>query len=404
MRILHVLDHSIPVQDGYSHRTLAILAGQAALGWSTAHLTSGKHGPCTGPLETVQGIAFHRTPPPSGGLARLPAGGQVAIIRDLVRRLDEVIPQERPDAIHAHSPSLNGVAAVIAGRRHRIPVVYEVRSLWEDAAVDHGTSTEGGPRYIASRVLETWVLRRADRITTICEGLRAEIQGRGVAGERITVIPNGVDAQMFSPRAAPDPGLARELGLTNCVVVGFIGSFYAYEGLALLVDAMHRLARRRPDVKALLVGGGQQFDFIRDKIAALGLWGSVITTGSVPHAQVPRYYDLIDVLVYPRLSMRLTEMVTPLKPLEAMARRQVVLASDIGGHRELIRHGQTGFLFPPGDPEQLAAAIEQLIGQRETWELVQAAARRYVETERTWSICTAGYRDVFPRLVRGTRS
>jgi len=102
--------------------------------------------------------------------------------------------------------------------------------------------------------------------------------------------------------------------------------------------------------------------------------------------------------------MRLTEMVTPLKPLEAMARRQVVLASDIGGHRELIRHGQTGFLFPPGDPEQLAAAIEQLIGQRETWELVQAAARRYVETERTWSICTAGYRDVFPRLVRGTRS
>ncbi len=404
MRILHVLDHSIPIQDGYSHRTLAILAGQAALGWETVHLTSGKQGPGTVPLETVRGIAFHRTPQPSGWLARLPAGGQVAVIRDLVRRLDELIPQERPDAIHAHSPSLNGVAAVIAGRRHRIPVVYEVRSLWEDAAVDHGTSSEWGPRYLASRALETWVLRRADRVTTICEGLRAEIQSRGVARERITVIPNGVDAQMFSPRVAPDPELARELGLAGGPVVGFIGSFYGYEGLALLVDAMQRLATRRSDVKALLVGGGQQLDAIRAKIAALGLSGSVITTGSVPHAQVPRYYDLIDVLVYPRLSMRLTEMVTPLKPLEAMARRQLVLASDIGGHRELIRHGQTGFLFPPDDPEQLAAAIERLVEHRETWELVQAAARRYVETERTWSICTAGYRDVFPQLVGASRS
>jgi PEP-CTERM/exosortase A-associated glycosyltransferase len=404
VRILHVLDHSIPIQDGYSHRTLAILAGQAALGWETVHLTSGKQGPGTVPLETVRGIAFHRTPQPSGWLARLPAGGQVAVIRDLVRRLDELIPQERPDAIHAHSPSLNGVAAVIAGRRHRIPVVYEVRSLWEDAAVDHGTSSEWGPRYLASRALETWVLRRADRVTTICEGLRAEIQSRGVARERITVIPNGVDAQMFSPRVAPDPELARELGLAGGPVVGFIGSFYGYEGLALLVDAMQRLATRRSDVKALLVGGGQQLDAIRAKIAALGLSGSVITTGSVPHAQVPRYYDLIDVLVYPRLSMRLTEMVTPLKPLEAMARRQLVLASDIGGHRELIRHGQTGFLFPPDDPEQLAAAIERLVEHRETWELVQAAARRYVETERTWSICTAGYRDVFPQLVGASRS
>lgn len=404
MRILHVLDHSIPVQDGYSHRTLAILAGQAALGWTTAHLTSGKHGPCTAPLETVQGIAFHRTPPPSGWLTRLPAGGQVAVIRDLVRRLDEVIRQERPDAIHAHSPSLNGVAAVISGRRHRIPVVYEVRSLWEDAAVDHGTSTEGGPRYVASRLLETWVLRRADLVTTICEGLRAEIQSRGVARDRITVIPNGVDAEMFRPRSAPDPGLARELGLEGGIVVGFIGSFYSYEGLALLVDAMQRLVSRRSDVKALLVGGGQQLEAVRERISALGLSGWVITTGNVPHAQVPRYYDLIDILVYPRLSMRLTEMVTPLKPLEAMARRQLVLASDVGGHRELIRHGQTGFLFPPGDPEQLAAAVEQLIGQRDRWDLVQAAARRYVETERTWSICTSRYRDLFPRLVGEGRS
>ena len=400
MRILHVLDHSIPVQDGYSQRTLAILRQQRAMGWETCHLTGGKHTPYVAAVEEVAGWEFIRTEPPLGWLANRPVMGQVEIIRGFERQLEILIPKLKPDALHAHSPSLNGVAAINVGRRHGIPVVYEVRSLWEDAAVDHGTSAPGGLRYRATRALETWVLRRAHQVTTICEGLRREVASRGVPNEKITVIPNGVDVELFKQRGEADPRLLKKLGLAGKTVIGFIGSFYAYEGLALLVEAMSHIARTRSDIRAVLVGDGQDWGKTRTMIDALGLGEQVVLTGKVPHAEVPTYYDVMDLLVYPRLSMRLTEMVTPLKPLEAMAREQLVLASDIGGHRELIRNNYTGFLFKPNDARALAEAIEKLVDERGEWARVQQAARRFVETERTWGRCTAPYRAVYSALVK----
>ena len=137
---------------------------------------------------------------------------------------------------------LNALPALRAGRRLGIPVVYEVRALWEDAAVDHGTTTEGSLRYRASRALETHALRRAGHVTTICEGLRREIVDRGIPAERVTVIPNAVDAREFRFGAAPDPTLRRKLGLDGATVIGFAGSFYAYEGLDLLLEAAALLA------------------------------------------------------------------------------------------------------------------------------------------------------------------
>src|SRR5262249_4673220 len=102
------------------------------------------------------------------------------------------------DIIHAHSPVLNALPALWAGRHHRLPVVYEVRSLWEDAAVDAGTAREGDLRYRATRALETYALRRVDAIATICDGLRNEIVGRGIPAERVNAIPNAVDTAHFT--------------------------------------------------------------------------------------------------------------------------------------------------------------------------------------------------------------
>ncbi len=131
----------------------------------------------------------------------------------------------------------------------------------------------------------------------------------------------------------------------------------------------------------------------------------VIFTGRVPHATVQRYYELIDVLAYPRLPIRLTELVTPLKPLEAMAQGRMLVASDVGGHRELIRHGETGFLFRAGDPAALAAAIEDVLVRRSLWPQIRMQARRFVEVERTWAASVACYRDVYRRaLARYDRS
>jgi PEP-CTERM/exosortase A-associated glycosyltransferase len=398
VKILHILDHSIPLHSGYTFRTRAILRQQAAMGWETVQITSGKQGPCEAQIEVIDGLRFYRTAPPAGLVGRLPLLNPWRIVADLSRRLDAVVRMERPDLLHAHSPALNGLAAVRVGRRHRLPVVYECRAFWEDAAADHGTSREGGPRYRLTRALETHVFRRADAVTCICDGLRRDIRARGIADAKLTVIPNAVDAERFAFDPPRDVALAAELGLGDAPVLGFIGSFYAYEGLDVAVAAMAELAATVP-VHLLLVGGGPQEARLLEQAKALGVADRVHFAGRVPHDVVQRWYSLVDILVYPRKPMRLTDLVTPLKPLEAMAQGKLVLASDVGGHRELIEDGINGRLFAAADPSALAAAVCAMLDDRQAWPAQRAAGRRFVEQERTWARSVGRYQGVYGGLL-----
>jgi len=400
MRVLHVLDHSIPLHSGYTFRTRSILREQRALGWETFHVTGSKQHSKDQLEETVDGLHFYRTPASTGALTRLPVLNQKEVIDGLTRRLAEIIPQVKPDVLHAHSPSLNAVAALRAGKRFGIPVVYEVRAFWEDAAVDHGTSSENGLRYRATRALETWALKRADAVTTICEGLRKDIVARGIGADKVTVIPNAVDIDKFSVGGSADLALKEKLGLGGARLIGFIGSFYAYEGLDILLRAVPALAARLPDLRVLLVGGGPQDAQLRQLAKDLNIADKVIFTGRVPHEEVQTYYDLLDVLVYPRLSMRLTDLVTPLKPLEAMAQGRILAASDVGGHLELIEDGKTGVLFKADDPVSLADKVGALLENGAQWPALRAAGRHYVETERNWPVSVARYQDIYARLTR----
>jgi PEP-CTERM/exosortase A-associated glycosyltransferase len=293
---------------------------------------------------------------------------------------------------------LNAIPALRVGKRLGIPVVYEVRAFWEDAAVDHGTTTEGSLRYRLTRRLETHALRRASHVFTICQGLCGDIVARGISPDKVTVIPNAVDIDAFDVGGVPDEALKAQLGLAGCTVVGFIGSFYAYEGLDLLLQALPAILAQRPEVRVLLVGGGPQDAALKAQAQALGLADKVVFTGRVPHREVQRYYDLVDVLAYPRHSMRLTELVTPLKPLEAMAQGRVLVASDVGGHKELIRHGETGLLFKAGSAESLAQTVLQLLAQRERWPQLRRAGREFVELERNWRVSVGHYRKAYESL------
>jgi PEP-CTERM/exosortase A-associated glycosyltransferase len=328
-----VLDHSVPLHSGYSFRTLAILREQVARGWDPSGLTTPKQGPREADEETVSGIRFFRTPPRAGGGSRIPGWEEVVLMRDVEARLDGRVQAGRPDILHAHSPVLTAFPALRVGKRRGVPVVYEVRAFWEDAAADHGTSRAGGPRYRLTRALETRALRRADAVTAICEGLRGDIVARGIPETKVTVIPNAVDVTRFTPGGAGDPELRRSLSLDGKRVIGFLGSFYGYEGLDVLLRAVPRLASEDPDLRVLLAGGGPEDARLRALAASLKIEDRVRFLGRVPHEAVPRYYDLIDLLVYPRLHSRLTDLVTPLKPLEAMAQGRVLMASDVGGHR-----------------------------------------------------------------------
>ena len=399
MRILHVLDHSIPLHSGYTFRTRSILREQQALGWETFHVTGSKQGPTAALEEDVDGLHFYRTPKNNGVLSKLPVLNQLEVIDGLAKRLDQIIPQIKPDVLHAHSPSLNAIAALRAGKKHGIPVVYEVRAFWEDAAVDHGTASENGMRYKLTRALETHALKNANAVTTICEGLRKDIVARGIAADKVTVIPNAVDIDKFAVGGVADLELKRKLGLQDTRLIGFIGSFYAYEGLDVLLRAVPAMVAKLPDLRVLLVGGGPQDAQLRQLARDLKIEDKVVFTGRVPHEQVAQYYDLLDVLVYPRLSMRLTELVTPLKPLEAMAQGRVLAASDVGGHLELIEHGKTGVLFKAGDPQSLAENVGALLAAQHDWPALRANGRRFVEAERNWPISVARYKAIYARLT-----
>ncbi|WP_375186955.1 TIGR04063 family PEP-CTERM/XrtA system glycosyltransferase [Sphingobium yanoikuyae] len=396
-RILHVLDHSLPMHSGYTFRTRAILRAQLAKGWDVRGLTGRRHVSAGPQEELVDGLHFHRTPgEAAGGNALLREWRDISAHADAIESL---VRQWRPDIIHAHSPVLNAMAAQRVARRHGIPLIYEIRAFWEDAAVGNGTGTEGSPRYWLTRQLETHAVRAADAVAVICEGLRSDLIARGIDSAKITVSPNGVDLDQFGAPVPRDPALTAKLGLEGADVVGFIGSFYDYEGLDDLIAAMPRLVRARPRAKLLLVGGGPMEQALRDQALASPFTDHIVFVGRVPHDQVEHYYAQVDVLAYPRKAMRLTDLVTPLKPLEAMAQGRLVAASSVGGHRELIEDGVTGTLFAPDDPAAIAQALASMFADRGFWDERRIVARDFVERERNWSSNILRYEPVYQRLL-----
>jgi len=392
--VLHVLDHSLPEQSGYAFRSHSILRELAARGVDLAVLTGPKHGMPGAEVEEIDGIRYRRASVPPGA-ATTGVAGQIRTVRITRAEIARQLAAEGAKLIHAHSPCLNGLAAL----GHAAPLLYEMRSSWEDAAVSSGTTTEGSLRYRVSRVLETLVVRRASEVVVICEGLRQELLGRGIAAHKITVVPNALPEDMFElPLAEQVAAIRARYGLEKARVIGFFGSFFEWEGLDSLVRALPAVLARVPDARLLLAGGGRQERDLKALVEQLALGERVIFAGRISNSDVRAFYGAADVVAYPRVPDRLTELVTPLKPLEAMAQQTPVVASDVGGHRELVADGKTGFLFAAGDVAALAARIVEVLTGGPMLERVVADARATVERERRWSVVAERYMAVYDRL------
>ena len=344
----------IPHFSGYTFRSKYILNFQKSMGFTPVVLTSQKQGECDSNVEKFDGITYYRTNFQCSGLLnrlqKYPYIGEVFSIITLYKRIVEVAKIEKVDLIHAHSPSLNGIPARIAAKILGIPMVYEIRAFWEDAAVDHGTATERSLRYRITKLLETKLVRYTDTVVTICNGLKNDLVERGISPGKIFVIPNGIDTRRFVPRPK-DHNIIEKYRLEKNVVLGFIGSFYKYEGLEDLIMAFIQIHKQRPQAKLLLVGGGTEETRLRNMVPS-DLNGQVIFTGKVPHESILDYYSVVDIFVYPRYKIRLTDLVTPLKPLEALAMHKIVIGSDVGGIKELLEGDNSGLLYRAGDIEE----------------------------------------------------
>jgi PEP-CTERM/exosortase A-associated glycosyltransferase len=394
-RVLHILDHSLPLHSGYSFRTRAIMKAQAAQGLDVRGLTGLRHaadGPAT---EQAAGLTFHRTAGSASGPAGLREWREIGAQAQAIVRLAR---EWRPDLLHAHSPALCGMAGLKAAHALGVPLVYEIRAFWEDAAVGNGTCREGSIRYRLTRELENRVIAGADAVMTICHGLREDLIARGFAAGGIGMMPNGVDLTLFGDPPPRNELLARELGLGAGPVIGFIGSFYDYEGIDDLIAAMPDLIAEHPAARLLLVGGGPLEVRLKALAAASPVGFAIHFAGRVPHDRVEQYYSLCDLMVYPRKRSRLTDLVTPLKPLEAMAQGRIVAASDVGGHRELIPDG-TAVLFAPDSPTACAAALAALIARSAEWPRMREAARAHVRAHHDWERNAHRYQDVYQALL-----
>lgn len=399
--VLHVLDHSFPVLSGYAVRSRNLIAAQKRLGESLRVITGPLH-ELDDPSQTdliVDEVPYLRTRI-SGELAkaalhrRWPILREREVVRLLRERILELINEHAIQIVYAHSPALCGLAALQAARRSGLPFVYEIRAFWEDAAADQKGRNVSQLRARLSRGLETFVVQRADAVAAIARPLLADLESRGVAAEKLFHVPNAVDAERFVPKRGTET-IRKELGLGNDPIFVFFGSLYRYEGMSWLIRAMAQLRQRGHKFEILIIGRGEDEAEIRNAIEETHAESYVHRIEHVPHDQIDRYYSIADVAVYPRRSIRLTELVTPLKPLEAMAQKIPVLASGVGGICELVEHERTGLLFKPEDIVDFCNQAERLIVSASLRASLGENGREFVLRERSWSLVAQRYQRIY---------
>jgi glycogen synthase len=396
-----VLDHSSPILSGYAVRSNSIMQAEKQLGMVLRAVTSPSHqlDDISAKDGEIDGIPFSRTAligvPGRSIRKRLPLLRELSTVYLFRNRILEILCDHPVDVIHAHSPSLCGLAAWMAAKKSGVPLVYEIRGFWEDSAVDHGKLKPGSAKYRGLQRLETFVANHASAVVGIAANIVSEMAIRGVDRRKLFHVPNGVQASNFEPMAR-DESLAKSLGIEpEETVLGFIGSMWRFEGISWLVSAALELRKRGVRFKLIIVGHGEEEKAVRSAIEQNKISDLVLFVGRVPHHDVRRYYSVMDILVYPRRRIRLTEHVTPLKPLEAMAMDKCVLASSVGGLRELVTDGDTGLLFDPDDVNSFCEAATRAICNKDLRIELGQRARKHVLQEKDWAKLAEAYTQIY---------
>jgi glycosyltransferase involved in cell wall biosynthesis len=393
-RVLYQLHNSLPWRSaGYATRTHGLLVGLRRAGWEIDGVTRlgfphDQYPPAEAaalvvpPTDVVDEVPYHRLVDPADD--RMPKKPLYDYVQRYADHLERLARAERPAILHAASNHWNGLAAGVVAGRLGIPYVYEVRGLWEVTRGSREPGYVGSPMYNLQVRMEADAALRADRVIAITGALRDEMVRRGVPADRITVVPNGVDSSRFTPLPR-DEALAAELGMTGKTVIGYVGSILDYEGLELLMDAIAVLRAERDDFAVLVVGDGTVYADVRARAERLGLGGVVTFTGRVPHADVEKYYSVIDIAPFPRLPLAVCEMVSPLKPFEAMAMAKTVVVSDVAALAEIVTDGVNGLQFTKGDADSLTATLRRLLDDTELRTRLAQGGLEWVRAERDWT-------------------
>lgn len=357
--------------------------------------------------ETVDGVSYCRL------LA--PRRRSMSMLDYMLQSADVIeahLRKHRPSIVMAASNYQTGFPALLAARRLGLPFVYEVRGFWEITRISREPKFCTHPSFFLQEFMEAELCRRADQVFTLTGAMRNELARRGVPEQQIILLPNACDPENFVPRPRASH-LAERLGIPdNVPVIGYIGSFVQYEGLDDLARACAMLKQRGVVFRLMIVGNedvsgqdaGPITESIREAVERAGFSDWLIMPGRVPHDEVPDYYSLIDIAPFPRKPQPVTEMVSPMKPLEAMAMERAVLVSSVEAMAEMIQPGTTGDVFEKGDIADLANKLEMFISDASRRAALGAAARLWVLEHRTWARTAAIADEVFTAMQRKSGS
>jgi glycosyltransferase involved in cell wall biosynthesis len=400
-RVLHLVNDALPATSaGYTIRTHEIALAQQANGLDPHVVTRAGYPVTQGQLDgrrlvTLDGIPYHRLLP-----WHIPANAYKAQ-NQWLRQASKLTTQLRPAVLHAASNYKNAAIALALGERFHLPVVYEVRGFWEDTWLSrHPNAAElaHSELYRRNREQETKCMLAADLVVTLGEAMKEEIVARGVQADKVVIVPNAVSDDFLQP--LPDATkLRKELGIKPGEhVVGEVSTLVPHEGIGTLLEATKLLRERGLPVRALIVGDGPERKALQRQAQALGLGEAAIFTGRVPAAKVREYHALLDVFVVPRTPDRVCQLVTPLKPVEAMASGLCVVTSEVRALAEIIKPDVTGALTMPQDPVALADTLEPLVCSPDIRRKLGDNAREWVARDRTWAYNAARYREAYALL------
>ncbi|ASN39652.1 glycosyltransferase WbuB [Arthrobacter sp. 7749] len=400
---LHFLTNSLPhTGSGYAQRSHSIMTSLRDAGWKIEVLTRAGYPLSVGKIrakeqDVVDGIPYRRI---------LPAkyrSDMRSKIQQQADALEEAVLRMRPSVLHTTTDFSNALAVMSVAEAHGLPWVYEVRGQLADTwASTRPEGAKTSQRYALFKEREAFVASRATHVLTLGQTMKAELVRQGVDSSKISIAPNAIgDAFLETPIERVK---ARQmLGLsTEHQYVGTVSSLVAYEGLDLLIRAAAELIPNNPRLRVLIVGSGVEANNLKELSKSLGIFEYCIFPGRVPRDDARTYHCALDVFVVPRRDLSVTQAVTPLKPVEALACEVPVIATDLPALRELVMHGETGLLVQPDDFHQLAEAIDSLLGDPSKRARMGAAGRQRMLAERTWSananMLTATYAKIIHKL------
>lgn len=332
-------------------------------------------------IREFQGVKTHFNPGVS--LKDDPLDKFIQIAADIYVR--EAM-MKRPSVIVSASNHITALPALIAARRLGVPFIYEVRGLWEVTAAAKNQKWGSSERFELAKRLEALVVNEADQAFAITEEVRDELVNRGAEREKISILPNAANIFQYVP-LPPERSKVALQKKPDEYLLGYAGSLVEYEGLDLLIDAIKLLPTEFDHVGLLIVGDGEIFADLKEQVVRLGLQERVRFTGRVENERINDYLAIFDAVVCPRKSNIVTELVSPLKPIEAMAAGRPVIGSDVSPIANLLgRDGVRGLLFSADDVQALADKIVVLARSPKQGQDIGRRARKWTVENRTWSI------------------